>query len=75
MASADPKHSVSVLSFDFGFTGREVDPKSKLITLCIKDRDTGWREAIPTKRKGGSESIRLLTGEVVRLCNELDTTM
>ena len=70
-AVLEPKRAVSVLSFDFGFTGRDDDPESKLITLCVKDRDTGWREAIPTKRKGGPESIRFLTGEVVRLCNVL----
>ncbi|CAE7376988.1 unnamed protein product [Symbiodinium sp. CCMP2456] len=71
VAAPEPKRSVSLLSFDFGFTGRELDPENKLITLCIKDRDTGWRESIPTKRKGGLESTRFLTGEVVRLCNVL----
>ncbi|CAE7258440.1 Ptchd3 [Symbiodinium sp. CCMP2592] len=70
-ATAEPKRAVSILSFDFGFTGRDLDPENKLITLCVKDRATGWREAIPTKRKGGPESIKFLTSEVVRLCNVL----
>ena len=71
VTAIEPKRSVSVLSFDYGFTGRELDPENKLITLCIKDRDSGWRESIPTKRKGGPESLRYLTGEIVRLCNVL----
>ncbi|CAE7327697.1 unnamed protein product [Symbiodinium microadriaticum] len=71
VAAIEPRRSVSVLSFDYGFTGRELDPENKLITLCIKDRDSGWRESIPTKRKGGPESLRYLTGEIVRLCNVL----
>ena len=71
VTAIEPKRSVSVLSFDYGFTGRELDPENKLITLCIKDRDSGWREAIPTKRKGGPERLRYLTGEIVRLCNVL----
>ncbi|CAE7490627.1 unnamed protein product [Symbiodinium sp. CCMP2592] len=70
-ATVEPKRAVSVLSFDFGFTGRELDPENKLITLCVKDRATGWREAIPTKRKGGPESTKFLTSEIVRLCNVL----
>ncbi|CAE7502067.1 RE1, partial [Symbiodinium necroappetens] len=71
VTAIEPKRSVSVLSFDYGFTGRELDPENKLITLCVKDRDSGWRESIPTKRKGGPESLRYLTGEIVRLCNVL----
>ena len=47
-------------------SGRSADPDNKLIALCLHDRHTGWRGAIPTNRKGGAESTKYLVGEGVQ---------
>ena len=61
------RRGMSVLSFDFAFTGREDQGSDKLVSLVIHDRDTGWREAIPIPRRGGADNRAYLASEVTRL--------
>ncbi|CAE7917811.1 unnamed protein product, partial [Symbiodinium necroappetens] len=70
-ASDVSQHGVPVISFDFSFTGREEGGKDKLVTLVVRDSFSGWRESIPSARKGGATSRSYLASEVTRLLNML----
>ena len=62
----------TVVSFDFSFTGRDEEaPDSKLVCLVLHDRHTGWREALPVPRRGGSHSKHYLASEVTRIMSFL----
>ena len=62
----------TVFSFDFSFTGRDEDaPANKLVALALHDRHTGWREAIPVPRRGGSHTKHFLASEVTRIMSSL----
>ena len=64
----------TVFSFDFSFTGRDEDaPDNKLVALALHDRHTGWREAIPVPRRGGSHTKHFLASEVTRIMFFLGT--
>ncbi|CAE7839842.1 unnamed protein product [Symbiodinium sp. CCMP2592] len=65
------QRGISILSFDFAFTGREEGEKTKQVSLVLHYQFTGWREAIPVPRRGGASTRAYLASEVTRLCNML----
>lgn len=55
----------SVISFDFGFSGRNVGDDDSITVLFLHDRATKMMHAVPTLSKGGA-SLPYLTSEVCR---------
>ena len=64
--------ALSVVSFDFGFTGRdESSPDDKLVFLAVHDSPHGMERVVSVPRHGGSHTRHYLASELTRVMSFL----